>query len=90
MSGALTKPAHQLLGQWGLRVIVSKQSEATRFAIKIKETESLARPTEAYSWIELGSKVQNRALNAEVGQALAPWVTFVVILVSWRPCPGAL
>ena len=33
--------------------------------------------------------IQNRALNAEVGQALAPWLTFVAILVSRRPCPGA-
>ena len=44
--------------------------------------------TLAYSWIGLRLKVQNRALGAEVGQVLAPWMTFVCILVSREPLQG--
>ena len=31
----------------------------------------------------------SRALRAQVGQGLTPWVTFASILVLWRPCQGA-
>ena len=76
-----------LLGQWDLQVFLSELSHAARFATQIGGNEANCWDRQAYSWIELGSKVQNRAFKCRGWSSLDPLGEFCSHLGVLRAPP---